>query len=262
MAPTSCYRLSLLSIRNSGQGAPASGRRGRVTSHESPVTGLVLLLALVTRVAPAQDSVAAERLVTRATPASNITRAMRITQAPVLDGRDDDAVWRDAIVIDDFRQVEPTEAGDPAFPTSARVVYDDRYLYVFVRAHDPHPDSIVGRLSRRDIGTNSDQLGIIIDAYRDRRTGVQLAVNPAGVRYDAVVFLDNQTDPAWDGVWEAATSIDSTGWSAEFRVPFSQLRFNDQPEHVFGFAVWRDIGRRNQKDAWPPTFRVSRQALI
>lgn len=222
--------------------------------------GCVLLLALTTQ-APAQ-SVGNNPPLIRATPPGNITRATRIEQSPVLDGRDNDPVWRDAIRIEEFRQVEPTENGEPAFPTSARVVYDEKFLYVFVRAHDPHPDSIVRRLSRRDVGTNSDQIGLVIDAYHDRRTGVQLSVNPVGVRYDAVVFLDNQTDPAWDGVWEAATRVDSAGWTAEFRIPFSQLRFNDQPEHIFGFGVYREIGRRNQKDAWPPTYRASRQALM
>ena len=187
---------------------------------------------------------------------------MRIEQAPVLDGRDDDVVWRSALMIQDFVQMEPSEAGPPAFPTSARVVYDERNLYVFVRAHDPHPDSIVGRLSRRDVTTNSDVIGLVIDAYHDRRTGVMLTVNPAGVRTDNVVFLDNQTDFAWDGVWEAVTRVDSAGWTAEFRIPFSQLRFNDQQEHVFGFAVWREIARRNQKDVWPPTYRNSRQAIV
>ena len=226
--------------------------------------GLVfwLLAGLVAPgVAAAQDP-SNGPLIVRATPTSNIGRAMKVDQAPVLDGRDNDAAWRSATILEDFRQVEPTEAGEPAFPTSVRVVYDERHLYVFVRAHDPHPDSIVGRLSRRDVNTNSDRIGLVIDAYKDRRTGVTLAVNPVGVRFDAVVFLDNQEDPAWDGVWEAATRVDSAGWTAEFRVPFSQLRFNDQAEHVFGFAVFRDIGRRNQKDAWPPTFRVSRQALM
>jgi len=221
----------------------------------------LLLLIALPLVSSAQGSVNGP-LVVRATPAGNIGRAVRVTQAPVLDGRDEDEAWRGAAILEDFRQAEPTEAGEPAFPTSVRVVYDDRYLYAFVRAHDPHPDSIVGRLSRRDLGTNSDQIGLIIDAYHDRRTGVMLGVNPAGVRYDAVVFLDNQSDPAWDGVWEVATRVDSAGWAAEFRVPFSQLRFNDQAEHVFGFGVWRDIARRSQKDAWPPTYRVSRQALM
>jgi hypothetical protein len=63
-------------------------------------------------------------------------------------------------------------------------------------------------------------------------------------------------------VWEVSTRVDSAGWTAEFRIPFSQLRFNDQPEHTFGFGVWRDIARRSQKDAWPPTYRISRQALM
>jgi hypothetical protein len=220
------------------------------------------LIALCSRFASGQGSNPGGVPLMRATSAGNIGRATRVEQPPALDGRDNDEAWRDAMILEDFRQVEPTEAGEPAFPTSARVVYDERYLYVFVRAHDPHPDSIVGRLSRRDVGSNSDQIGLIIDAYHDRRTGVQLAVNPAGVRYDAVVFLDNQSDPAWDGVWEVATRVDSAGWTAEFRVPFSQLRFNDQPEHTFGFGVWRDVARRSQKDAWPPTYRVSRQALM
>lgn len=201
-------------------------------------------------------------LLIRTTPETNITRAVKVPHAPVLDGRMDEAAWSDAPVMDSFRQAEPEEQGEPAFPTVVRVVYDDRNLYVFVRATDPHPDSLIARLSRRDVDTNSDRIGIVIDAYHDRRTGVLLSVNPVGVRTDAVAFLDNQQDGAWDGVWDVATRVDSGGWNAEFRIPFSQLRFNDQPEHVFGFGVWRDIPRRNQRDAWPPTYRSSSQALI
>ena len=191
-----------------------------------------------------------------------VGRAVRATRSPVIDGRDDDPAWGEAPALDGFRQFEPTENGDPAFPTTVRVVYDERNLYVFVRAHDAHPDSIVRRLSRRDLGTNSDQVGLVIDAYHDRRTGVIVAVNPSGVRYDAVVFLDNQQDAAWDGVWDVATRVDSLGWTAEFRVPFSQLRFNDAPSHTFGFGIWRDVARRNQRDGWPATYRANRQALV
>ena len=233
--------------------------------HLPPIVGSLkgpgLLLALFATVGNAQATVNADPLVIRSTPASSITRAVRVEQAPILDGRDDDAVWNSAPKIEDFIQMLPTEAGLPLFPTSVRVVYDERNLFIFVRAHDPHPDSIVRRLSRRDVETNSDLIGLVIDAYHDRRTGVVLTVNPAGVRTDANLFLDNQMDRAWDGVWEVATQVDSLGWAAEFRVPFSQLRFNDQPDHQFGFAVWRDIPRRNQKDVWPPTYRDSRQAI-
>jgi hypothetical protein len=255
-------------MRSNGQQDAGGGDSEEGTSRRRAWAGVfhcltlaaaLLVPAPVSAQAPVPGAVSP---LVRPTPPGSITRALRADRAPVLDGRADDPVWIDAPRIEDFRQVEPAEAGEPAFPASARVVYDDRYLYVFVHATDTHPDSIVSRLSRRDVGTSSDQIGIVLDAYHDRRTGVVLAVNPAGVRFDAVVFLDNQTDPAWDGVWEAATHVDSSGWSAEFRVPFSQLRFNDQPEHVFGFAVFRDIGRRNQRDAWPPTFRNSRQALM
>ena len=226
--------------------------------------GVLFLLSvgLIGTSGGAQAPTIPDSVLIRATPASSIGRAVRVEQAPVLDGRDDDAVWRTATPIQDFVQMEPSEAGQPAFPTSVRVVYDERHLYVFVRATDPHPDSIVGRLSRRDVTTNSDVIALVIDAYHDRRTGVVLTVNPAGVRTDAVVFLDNQTDFAWDGVWEAATRVDSAGWTAEFRIPFSQLRFNDQQEHVFGFAVWREVARRNQRDIWPSTYRNSRQAIV
>jgi hypothetical protein len=190
-----------------------------------------------------------------------VARAVRAVVAPALDGRDDDEIWRSAPLIQGFRQFEPAEEAEPTFPTSARVVYDERNLYVFVRAFDPHPDSLIGRLSRRDLPTNSDRIGMVIDAYHDRRTGVILGVNPAGVRNDAAVYQDNLQDATWDGVWEVATRVDSAGWTAEFRIPFSQLRFNDAPSHTFGFAVWRDIARHNERGSWPP-YRPSLQRII
>ena len=187
--------------------------------------------------------------------------AVRALQPPVLDGRDDDPVWRTAPVMSNFRQFDPGEDQPSEFRTEVRAAYDDRYLYVLVRAFDPHPDSIVSLLSRRDVKTSSDQLKIIVDAYHDRRSGVELAVNPAGVQRDYSIYSDNIEDITWDGVWDAKTRIDSLGWVAEFRVPFSQLRFAPNDRHVFGFGVWRDIARRNQRDAWP-AYRMSKRTLI
>lgn len=196
-----------------------------------------------------------------ATGPANSGSAVRAPAAPVLDGRDDDAAWQSAPVFETFTQIEPADGDAPSFPTKARVVYDDRNIYVFVRALDPHPDSLVARLSRRDLETNSDQIGVVIDAYRDRRTGVMFAVNPAGVLFDAVVFNDNQRDVTWDGVWEVATHVDSLGWTAEFRIPFSQLRFHELPQQRFGFGIWRDVGRRTERSVWPSTYRNARQGL-
>jgi hypothetical protein len=188
-------------------------------------------------------------------------RAVRAQRAPVIDGRDADEVWRTAPVIGGFRQFDPGEDLDPAFRTEARVAYDARYLYVLVRAFDPHPDSIVSLLSRRDVKTASDQLKIIIDPFHDRRNGVEMAVNPAGVKRDYAIYGDLNEDLTWDGVWDAGVSIDSLGWIAEFRVPFSQLRFGEADVHEFGFGIWRDIARLNERDAWP-VYRKSVSALM
>lgn len=198
---------------------------------------------------------------TTAPDSGTLGRAVRAKVSPVIDGRDDDAVWRLAPPMTEFRQFDPGENVPTTFRTEVRVAYDDRNLYVLARAFDPHPDSIISLLSRRDVKTPSDQLKIIIDAYKDRRSGVEMAVNPAGVKRDFSMYSDNIEDPTWDGVWDVGTRIDSAGWVAEFRVPFSQLRFTAKDAHEFGFGVWRDIARLNQRDAWP-VYRQSRRTLI
>ena len=109
-------------------------------------------------------------------------RAVRATRAPVIDGRADDAAWTSAPASTGFRQFSPAEDAATGFRTEFRVTYDDRYLYVLVRAFDPFPDSIAPLLSRRDVKTSSDQIEILIDAYKDRRTGVALIVNVPALR--------------------------------------------------------------------------------
>jgi hypothetical protein len=194
------------------------------------------------------------------TPPVATGRAVRASVAPAIDGRDTDAVWRNAPVMGGFRQFSPAEDAPTEFRTEARAAYDERYLYVFVRAFDPHPDSLVALLSRRDERTASEWLKVVVDSYHDRRTGLQFMVNPAGVKRDASIYSDNIEDATWDGVWDVATRIDSLGWTAEYRIPFSQMRFNENEEHTFGFGIWRDIARRNQRDAWP-VFRMSSQSF-
>jgi hypothetical protein len=177
--------------------------------------------------------------------------AVRTAAPPSIDGKDDDAIWRSAPEITAFQQFSPTSGAAASFRTSVKVAYDDRYLYVLVRMYDPHPDSIRAFLSRRDVSTPSDRVKIMIDSYHDRRTGYELAVNPKGVKSDFYTFNDNEEDPSWDGVWDVATSIDALGWVAEYRVPFSQMRFPRGTSHIFGLGVVRDIPRLNERDSWP-----------
>lgn len=152
------------------------------------------------------------------------------------------------------------EDKDPRFPTEARVAYDERYFYVFVRAFDPAPDSILQLLSRRDVRSASDQIKIVIDSYHDRRTGFEFAVNPAGVKRDYAIYDDGREDVAWDAVWDVATTVDSLGWTAEFRIPLSQLRYTPGETTTFGFGVWRDIQRHGERVSWP-LYRVSESGL-
>lgn len=195
-----------------------------------------------------------------ADPNTAQTRAVRTDEPMSLDGRDREAIWATAPVTDDFYQFTPAEAGKARFRTTVRVAYDDRTLYVFVRAYDPRPDSLVALLSRRDIRTPSEWIKLVIDGFRDRRSAMQFMINPAGVKRDATVYNDINEDIAWDGVWDAVASVDAEGWSAEFAIPFSQLRFTPKDEHVFGFGVWRDIARYGERDAWP-VYRPSRQTF-
>jgi hypothetical protein len=170
---------------------------------------------------------------------------------PVIDGSDADEAWKSATPITAFRMFQPTENGEPRFKTEARVVNDASNIYVFVRAFDPHPDSVVSLLSRRDFKTQSDQIKVMIDSYHDRRTGYEFAVNPAGVKRDYYLYQDNQEDATWDAVWDVATKIDSLGWTAEFRIPVSQLRYPRLASNTFGMMIMRDIARYDERFSWP-----------
>src|ERR1700747_424296 len=165
---------------------------------------------------------------------------------PVSDGRDDDAVWRTAPAITGFQEWRPNEGGPPKLPTEAKIAYDAGNLYVFVRCFDPPPDSIITVLARRDYFTPSDMVWLFLDSYHDRRTGYEFGVNPSGVKLDAQIYNDGNEDFAWDAVWDVATHRDSLGWTAEFRIPLSQLRYVPRATNTFGFAVWREIQRYNE----------------
>ena len=194
-------------------------------------------------------------------PTDSGAYAIRAEVAPVIDGKDDDAIWREAPPITAFQQWQPTEGKEPRFRTEAKVAYDAANLFVFVRAFDPHPDSIIKILERRDSYTPSDMIWLFIDSYHDRRTGFEFGVNAAGVKMDQAIYDDGNEDSAWDGVWDVATRIDSLGWTAEFRIPLSQLRYGRDKSHTFGFTIDRDIYRYNERLSWP-LFRQSKTGFV
>jgi hypothetical protein len=160
-------------------------------------------------------------------------------------------MWRTAPAISDFVQRDPAEGGEPSQRTEFRVAFDASTLYVKVRAFDSEPDKIVGYLTRRDADSPSDWIRVLIDSYHDRRTAYEFAVNPSAVKQDRYWFNDGNRDDSWDAVWDVSVTRDPLGWSAEFRIPFSQLRFTPGDAKTFGLAVSRQIGRLNETSTWP-----------
>jgi len=178
------------------------------------------------------------------------------TSAPRLDGRLDDPVWATAPIAADFTQNYP-QGGVPATRrTEARVVFVDDAMYVGMRAYDS-PDSIVAPLMRRDGMLNSDWVDVLVDSFHDRRTAFHFAVNPAGVKVDMYHYDDIQSDMSWDAVWDVAVARDSLGWTAEFRIPLSQLRYSLSPDRrsSWGINFYRNIGRRQEWSSWAPVIR-------
>jgi len=175
---------------------------------------------------------------------------------------DSDDIWSRAERRGDFRTFSPREDGDPRFPTEFRVAFDDRALYIFVRAFDPRPDSLVRLLSRRDTdGPPNDQIQLFIDSFNDRRSGYEYIVNAAGVKSDYILFDDTGFDQSWDGIWDVATQRDSAGWSAEYAIPLQQLRFSNRDAPEFGLMIWRLVGRTGERVSWPP-YRPSRSGYM
>ena len=212
--------------------------------------GLALSLQVPEQV-PARADARTSTPLRSATPTDSGAIAVRASAPPVIDGKDDDQIWRTAPVIAGFKQWQPTEGKEPRFRTEAKVAYDAANLYVYVRAFDPHSDSIIRLLERRDTFTPSDMIWIFVDSYHDRRTGYEFGVNAAGVKIDQAIYDDGNEDGAWDGVWDVATRIDSLGWIAEFRIPLSQMRYSTERTHTFGFTIDRDIYRYNERVSWP-----------
>jgi hypothetical protein len=178
-----------------------------------------------------------------------------------VDGRLDEAVWRRGVSADDFVQYGP-EPGRPAtLGTEVRVVYAPDALYLGLRMRDPHPDSIAAPLGRRDAApANSDWVHVSIDSYHDLRTAFRFSVNPRGLKRDALLFEDIRRDDGWDAVWEAEARVDSAGWTAEMRIPLSQLRFGRTGEgeaRVWGINFIREVARRDEKSYWAAVLPTS-----
>jgi hypothetical protein len=219
------------------------------------VVALVLSILIAHR-APAQ----------RPGPDSHASRpvahAVAVDDHPVLDGRLDDPVWARATPVTEFTQLDPEEGRPASARTEVRIVYDAEALYIGAMLHDSLPPS--GRLVRRDAYVlDSDWFSVALDSYHDHLSSFRFSVNPAGVRRDEIFASSGRTvstsgqvvvtdrgglaDQSWDPVWDAATTVSDSGWIAEIRIPFSQLRFSPADRQTWGLQMERRIARRQEQ---------------
>ena len=170
--------------------------------------------------------------------------------APIIDGVLSDFVWKSVDWGSDFIEVNPDENTNPSVKTKFKILYDQKYLYVALKAFDPQPSTITSRLSRRD-GFAGDRINILIDSYHDLRTAFLFTVTAAGVRGDEIITDNGQNfDDSWNPIWSTKALIDDEGWSAEMKIPISQLRFNSDSVQVWGLNVTRNYFKKNELSAW------------
>ena len=182
-------------------------------------------------------------------------------EVPRIDGVPDDAAWAQAPRAIEFTQFDP-HPGEPATErTEARVLYGEDAIYVAFWAFDSAPDSVVGQLTRRDQPSYSDYVAVQIDSYFDRRTAFDFQINPEGVKSDVFRFDDTNEDPGWDAVWDGAAVRTADGWTAEFRIPYSQLRFREDAEQTWGINFIRRIARRQEMATWADVRRGNAQIV-
>jgi hypothetical protein len=202
----------------------------------------------------AQDPAGAARIDVEAAPRPEV-HAVRATSPIVLDGVLDDVAWASAEVLEDFVQSRP-EGGLPATErTEARILYDDEYLYIGVELYDREPDRLVIPSLEQDFESgNSDIFGITLDTFLDRRNAFMFLVNPKGAVKEAQDFDDSrQENAAWEGIFEVRTSIHAQGWTVEWAIPFSTLRFDPARDpQQWGMNMMRRIRRKNEESYWAP----------
>ncbi len=215
-----------------------------------------------------------------------VAKATRVEKAPTIDGILDDASWTEASRLGDFVQRDPVEGEPVSERTEVRITYDDQAVYIGAWLFDRDPNGIVYGETRRDADPkDSDALLLVFDTYLDRQKGFLFATTPAGIEYDGQITREGQGGARgprarqrigsgggfnvnWDGSWQVATTRDGEGWYAEFRIPFSTLRYTSGGAQRWGFNVARRIRRNSEESFWSPVarqfnvFRVSSAGVL
>ncbi|PLX30995.1 MAG: hypothetical protein C0600_06905 [Ignavibacteria bacterium] len=170
----------------------------------------------------------------------------------LVDGILDEACWQKAVATGDFLQREPVEGAPATLKTEVRFCFDDEALYIGATMYVDDPAEIISTLSRRDNAGNSERIIFSMDTYHDNRTAYSYGVTADGVRFEYYHSEDSEhsRDYSYDPVWEARVKQTDRFWSAEMRIPLSQLRFNEASSQLWGLNMNRFIPSRNEDVYW------------
>ncbi len=203
----------------------------------------VLGFLLFTLFSNAQDSTVVKKRV-------YTTKPLNGSEAPTINGLIEESSWDLVEWSGDFIENEPDENTPPSQQTKFKILYDQKYLYIAYRCYDTEPDKIEKRLSRRD-GFAGDWVEINLDSYHDKRTGFSFTITAAGVKGDEFISDNgNNWDGSWNPIWYTATNIDDQGWTAEVKIPLSQLKFGKSKEQIWGLQVNRRFFRKEERSVW------------
>lgn len=172
--------------------------------------------------------------------------------SPTIDGELNEDIWNSQGTnwSSDFVQRSPRENASPTQPTSFAIKFDAKHLYIGIICFDSMAHQINHRMSRRD-GYNGDWIEVILDSYHDLRSAFSLSVSAAGVKSDKSIALNGELeDLAWNPIWYAKTSVKEDRWTAEMKIPLSQLRFSKSSNQVWGLQVQRRILRNEELSVW------------
>lgn len=172
-----------------------------------------------------------------------------VGKPPVIDGRLDDEAWKEGEWAADYTQQAPIEGAKPSWPTELKILYDDRHVYIAIRAYDD--PALVHRYPGRRDDFTGDIVGVCFDSYNSKRTGFEFDLTAGGSKIDLVLGNGEfEWDTTWDPVWDGEVAHDAKGWTAEFRIPLSQLRYGRQDEQIWGMHAWRWIDRNQEESQW------------
>jgi len=182
-------------------------------------------------------------------------KVAKFAASPVIDGKLDDEVWKNAPVLKDFYQTSPGDNIAPSKPTEVMIGYDEKHLYIAFRCFD-EKDKIRATLAKRDEVTGEDNVRVWLDTYNDQRRAYVLAFNPLGIQQDGIYTEGQGADFSVDIVMESKGVIEDWGWSVEIKVPFKSLRYAAGKGKLWGFNAARNIDRFNDEfDQWLPDDR-------